>query len=407
MSELTATAKPTATVFYSWQSDLPNSTNRGFIEDCLHKAIKALGKDDELLVIPNLDRDTAGTAGAKDIADTIFAKINECRVFVADVSIVNMKVDSDPSRVFPNPNVLLELGYAAKTITWDNVLCVLNLAFGKVEDLPFDLRKRTIITYTAIEGEEKTEVRKALASTFERNLRTLLSIVPPASAPAIEIGFSDPATEAELGDCLEISTKLYSGIEVSRLPNYTDPATPYHAVTSVLDRANVNYNRELAQYIIDCLGTATAVIQLRNSGTPALKDVRLTLEITNTSGLFIKELVDVPSGKFAMPVIGRRGFDGDVQIRQKHQATQLDVHFAMIRGDETVHTLPFQIGADKSGTYSITGKVYSSDLPAHVFTLSLSANVDSTSTNNGLFKALRPRLLALCKDRRPSDFDDS
>ena len=30
------------TVFYSWQSDLPNATNRGFIEDCLERALEDL-----------------------------------------------------------------------------------------------------------------------------------------------------------------------------------------------------------------------------------------------------------------------------------------------------------------------------------------------------------------------------
>ena len=30
------------TIFYSWQSDLSNSTNRGFIEECIEKAIKEI-----------------------------------------------------------------------------------------------------------------------------------------------------------------------------------------------------------------------------------------------------------------------------------------------------------------------------------------------------------------------------
>ena len=35
-------------VFYSWQSDLPNSTNRGFIQDALEKAAKAIERDDTI-----------------------------------------------------------------------------------------------------------------------------------------------------------------------------------------------------------------------------------------------------------------------------------------------------------------------------------------------------------------------
>ncbi|MCK5798941.1 MAG: hypothetical protein KAI47_17235, partial [Deltaproteobacteria bacterium] len=35
----------TFTVFYSWQSDRPNKTNRGFIGDALKRAVRDLGKD--------------------------------------------------------------------------------------------------------------------------------------------------------------------------------------------------------------------------------------------------------------------------------------------------------------------------------------------------------------------------
>lgn len=51
------------TVFYAWQSDLPNKTNRGFLESCLERAIEkansALTNDDRLV----LDKDTQGVAG--------------------------------------------------------------------------------------------------------------------------------------------------------------------------------------------------------------------------------------------------------------------------------------------------------------------------------------------------------
>ncbi len=49
---------PTQTIFYSWQSDLPNPVNRGFAEDCLHRALKELQSEEELRLDPCLDRDT-------------------------------------------------------------------------------------------------------------------------------------------------------------------------------------------------------------------------------------------------------------------------------------------------------------------------------------------------------------
>lgn len=118
---------PRQTIFYSWQSDLPNSTNRGFIQDCLERAIKQISDDDSLALDPSLERDTQGVAGAQDIADTIFAKIDAATVFIADVSFVTPR---DQERPTSNPNVLIELGYAAKALGWENIVCVFNTAFG-------------------------------------------------------------------------------------------------------------------------------------------------------------------------------------------------------------------------------------------------------------------------------------
>ena len=37
------------TIFYSWQNDRPNKTNRGFIEQALKKAIQNLGRENNEL----------------------------------------------------------------------------------------------------------------------------------------------------------------------------------------------------------------------------------------------------------------------------------------------------------------------------------------------------------------------
>lgn len=76
-------------IFYSWQSDLPNATNRGFIQTALENAAKIIRADNSLKIEPVLDRDTMGVSGTPDIAETILNKIKEANVFVADVSIIN------------------------------------------------------------------------------------------------------------------------------------------------------------------------------------------------------------------------------------------------------------------------------------------------------------------------------
>jgi len=77
-----------ATIFYSWQSDLPSKTNRGLIEEALRNAAKAVYKSKVFDVEPVVDRDTRGTPGSPDILTTILKKIEAASVFVADISIV-------------------------------------------------------------------------------------------------------------------------------------------------------------------------------------------------------------------------------------------------------------------------------------------------------------------------------
>ena len=160
-------------VFYSWQSDLPNPTNRGLIGEALETAAKNLTKDDTVSVDPVVDRDTKGTAGSPEIASTIFKKIEADQVFVADVSIINGETVARPT---PNPNVLLELGYAARHLGWDRIVMVFNSAFGRIEDLPFDLRMRRVITFEASVGnkEARPASRGDLAKNLERALRDII-----------------------------------------------------------------------------------------------------------------------------------------------------------------------------------------------------------------------------------------
>jgi hypothetical protein len=94
------------TIFYSWQSDLPNGTNRSFIQKALETAAQDLRNDNSIAVEPVVDRDTANTPGSPDIADTILKKIDAADIVVADVSIINHGSKARPT---PNPNVLIEM----------------------------------------------------------------------------------------------------------------------------------------------------------------------------------------------------------------------------------------------------------------------------------------------------------
>jgi hypothetical protein len=151
---------------------LDHPTNKDLIQDALERAAKAIREDDSIKVEPVVDRDTAGVAGSPDIAATIFEKIDASQVFVCDVSIIN---DQEKARPTPNPNVLVELGYALGVLKSERVLMVMNTAFGEPESLPFDLSKKRVITYRLTkEHREKAAVRKELALKVENDLRMIV-----------------------------------------------------------------------------------------------------------------------------------------------------------------------------------------------------------------------------------------
>jgi len=169
-------------VFYSWQSDLPNPTNRGFIEKALENAAKSIRNDDSIEVKPVIDRDTEGVPGSPDIVNTIFSKIEQSQVFVCDVSIISK---CEEPRLTPNPNVLIELGYAIKALGWDRIILVQNINYGAIENLPFDLKKRRVVSY-CVQSDSKPEAkegqRKQLVSKLERAIRAILSSVEASSS---------------------------------------------------------------------------------------------------------------------------------------------------------------------------------------------------------------------------------
>ncbi len=164
--------KPKCTIFYSWQSDLESKTNRSFIEDALKRVVKAIKNDDSIQVEPVLDRDTKNVPGSPDIARAIFVKIKTAQVFICDASIINQ----GEKCLTPNPNVIAEWGYALALLGEERIITVLNTAYGKPDDLPFDMRPRRAISYCLPKGTEEAEGqdRAAIRRDLEHSLRLAL-----------------------------------------------------------------------------------------------------------------------------------------------------------------------------------------------------------------------------------------
>lgn len=192
-------------VFYSWQSDLPNATNRTFIADALARACEQVSKNPEIEESPRVDQDTQGVPGSPAIPATIMEKIDECQVFVADVSIC---FTGPKDKLAPNPNVLYELGYAVARLGWDRVILVMNQEYGAIERLPFDLEKRRVTgSYRAKEGEsDRSEEKKALTGKLVAGIEAIVRRQPivPKRTPADEaieaVENQAPARKARIRD---------------------------------------------------------------------------------------------------------------------------------------------------------------------------------------------------------------
>ena len=155
---------PKCTIFYSWQSDIKESRN--FISDCLNKLEKKM-KD---IVLCEIDRDTQGLAGAPDIGDSIYEKIDSADIFIADVTIINHDY---AGRKTPNPNVLIELGYAIKVLGWDRIVLLYDKDFGEIEELPFDINHRRITSFSLNGEEDKAKMRDYVSACITETIRIL------------------------------------------------------------------------------------------------------------------------------------------------------------------------------------------------------------------------------------------
>ncbi len=132
------------TVFYSWQSDSEKSYNWEFIETALNKATENIRTYPHLREHPIVDSGMERIGGSPEVATVMFNKIKDAAIFVGDVSTVGEIVQSGGrgKKKVANPNVMIEMGYAAGTIGWNRIICVMNEKLGRVEKLPIDVRNR-------------------------------------------------------------------------------------------------------------------------------------------------------------------------------------------------------------------------------------------------------------------------
>ena len=186
----------TFNIFYSWQSDLPGDKTRYLIRDCIDEAIE-LALHCEAIEAQR-DEATLGTTGAPNIVTTLFSKIDECDLFVADLSLCFTKGQGEKKS--PNPNVMLELGYAVKTLGWDRIICICNTDYGN--NYPFDIAQQRITAFS-LKGKNHSEVKAQISKIIFKNIRDLRDSVPRA-----KFGMASHIVGAYDSDKHEIVRKL-------------------------------------------------------------------------------------------------------------------------------------------------------------------------------------------------------
>ncbi len=124
-------------VFFSWQSDTPN--NHSKMKSGLEKACKKLSKEFGCEVV--YDEATRGEVGAPKIEDVAQRKIDDCDVFVADVT----PVTEHKGKLMPNSNVSYELGRARGVHPYQRIVTLGAKGNWETKDLPFDFNHTVVI----------------------------------------------------------------------------------------------------------------------------------------------------------------------------------------------------------------------------------------------------------------------
>lgn len=167
------------TIFYSWQSDLPNNTNRTAIRNAIGQAVISLsGEFEEAQFVQ--DEATREMAGSPNIAQVVQTKIEAADVFVADISTIT---EAGAARACANPNVMYELGYAAAYLGWERIILVFNEAYGDMaRDIPFDIRQQRVTPYRISAAEAKKGAHQPLARSLETAIGTIYKQTPKRPA---------------------------------------------------------------------------------------------------------------------------------------------------------------------------------------------------------------------------------
>ncbi len=174
------------TIFYSWQETTNRVFNKDFIRTCIEDALKNIENTGQLKgVLFKVQESTNNLGGTPNIPDTIEQRTRDCDIFIGDLSVVNSfsnlekfirKIRKKKLQYFINNNVYGEFNRALAELDFQQVISVMNIAYGDPEDdsllIPFDTRhRRNPITYNLKNLKNFESEHSKFVSILENALR--------------------------------------------------------------------------------------------------------------------------------------------------------------------------------------------------------------------------------------------
>ncbi len=218
--------------FYSWQSDKKDVSQK--IETALKNKFKEMEKRG---IYIELVKATDGISGSRVLEEVILENIKRCDFFIADLTPVTRHTTCDgKTKLVPNPNCMLEFGYALRHF---NPECV--IAYMQLEDddnhyeLPFDLNHRT---YNHFKPEVNVKID-------ENEILRIVEIVNKSIA-TVKPEYDCTITFENDSDTM-IITPIFKKIY------YSAPYPPQHSHTENTDMSNAISNLIGTSSVIDAI----------------------------------------------------------------------------------------------------------------------------------------------------------
>ena len=165
----------------------------------------------------------------------------------------------DEERKTPNPNVLIELGFAIAYLGWNRIVLLFNTAFGDInKDIPFDLSSQRITPFSCnenIDDQAKMKLEsKKLTDTIYTALKSIIDDNPTKAYSNKEF----QEAELKLNRDIENLELMFSHFNtdifqkhIEYLPRviYEDATFFWEGLKVVLDKNDFNfYDEELSKY---------------------------------------------------------------------------------------------------------------------------------------------------------------